>query len=131
MALVPVVDDADTAGFFRAAADGQLALCRCASCDAVLHVPVGYCRTCGAFGQRWAEVAPTGRVYSFSVVAHQVHPEYPTPYTLLLIELEDEPEVRLIGHLDGRPAVHIGQRVIAEFPPAEGGQPVLPTWRLA
>ena len=131
MALVPVVDDADTAGFFRAAAEGRLAVCRCAACDSLLHAPTAYCRKCGAFGQRWVDVAPAGRIYSYSVVTHQVHPEFPTPYTLLLIELEDEPQARLIGHLEGRPPVHIGQRVVADFPAAEGGRPVLPTWRLA
>ena len=126
----PVVDDPDTAGFFAAAAEGRLAVCHCASCDAVLHPPVGYCRTCGGFGQRWQDVAPRGRVYSYSVVTHQVHPDFPTPYTLLLIELDERPEVRLVGRLDGRPEVHVGRPVVADFPPAADG-PRRPTWRLA
>ena len=126
----PALDDPDTAGFFAAAARGQLAVCRCPACDAVLHPPVGYCRSCGGFGQRWAEVAPHGRIYSYSVVTHQVHPAFPTPFTLLLIELDELPEVRLVGRLPGRPDVHVGRRVVAEFPPVDDGAR-LPVWRLA
>ena len=126
----PVVDDPDTAGFFAAAAQGRLAICRCPSCDAVLHAPVAYCRSCGGFGQRWVEVAPRGRIYSYSVVTHQVHPGFPTPFTLLLVELDDVPEVRLVGRLPGRPDVHIGQPVVADFRPAGEGPPQ-PAWRLA
>jgi uncharacterized OB-fold protein len=131
MALVPVTDDPDTGGFFRAAAAGRLAVCRCATCDTVLHAPTGYCRNCGGYGQRWADVAPTGRVYSYTVVTHQVHPDYPTPHTLLLVELDDVPEVRLVGRLDGRPPVHVGQPLVADFVASAADQPVLPVWRLA
>jgi len=131
-----VTDDLDTAGFFAAAARGRLAVCRCARCDTVLHAPVGYCRACGAFDVTWTEVAPTGRVYSYSVVTHQVHPDFPTPYTLLLIELDDLPQVRLVGRIDGRADVHVGRSVVAEFPPADEAPLAdealaLPAWRLA
>jgi uncharacterized OB-fold protein len=124
MAVQPIVDDVDTAGFFRAAAEGRLAVRRCARCDAVLHMPVGYCRHCGSFDGRWADVAPTGRVYSYTVVTHQVHPGFPVPYTVLLVELSELPEVRLVGRLKGTPDIYIGQPVVAEL----GGP--LPTWRL-
>ncbi len=129
MAVLPVVDDLDTAGFFRAAADGRLAVCRCAGCGAVLHMPVGYCRHCGAFAPQWTEVSPAGRIYSYTVVTHQVHPDFPVPYTVILVELDELPEVRLAGRLDGRPEVYIGQPVTADFTtPADGV--ALPTWRL-
>ncbi len=129
MAVVPAVDDLDTAGYFRAAADGHLTVRRCTACDAVLHVPVAYCRHCGGFEGRWAEVSPTGRIYSYTVVTHQVHPDFPVPYTVILVELDDLPEVRLVGRLDGRPDVFIGQPVVAEFAPLSDDA-ALPTWRL-
>ena len=130
MTPAPVTDDLDTAGFFAAAAQGRLAVCRCARCDAVLHAPVAYCRSCGAFEVTWTDVTPAGRVYSYSVVTHQVHPDFPTPYTLLLIELDDLPQVRLVTHVAGLVDVHIGRAVVADFP-AAGDVPALPIWRLA
>lgn len=127
MGVLPVVDDIDTAGFFRA---GRLVVRRCDACDAVLHMPMAYCRHCGTFSGsvtgRWAEVAPVGRIYSHTVVTHQVHPDFPVPYTVILVELDELPEVRFVGRLDGRPDVYIGLPVVAEF---DDGTP-LPTWRL-
>jgi len=129
MRVVPIFDDIDTGGFFRAAADGQLAVRRCASCETVLHMPVGYCRNCGSFEGHWSPVVPQGRIYSYTVVTHQVHPDFPVPYTVLLIELDDVPEVRLVGRLEGRQDVRIGQRVVADFIPV-ADDAAFPTWRL-
>lgn len=120
MAVLPVVDDIDTAGFFHA---GRLVVRRCDGCDAVLHMPLMYCRHCGSFAGRWAEVAPVGRIYSYTVVTHQVHPDFPAPYTVILVELDEMPEVRFVGRLDGRPDVYIGQPVVAD-------SAQLPAWRL-
>jgi uncharacterized OB-fold protein len=129
VAVLPAVTDPDTAGFFAAAAGGRLVVRRCSDCDAVLHMPVAYCRHCGGFDGRWAEVAPSGRIYSYTVVAHQVHPDFPVPHTIVLVELDDVTEVRLVGHLDGRPEVYVGQPVVAEFRQLSAGA-ALPTWRL-
>jgi uncharacterized OB-fold protein len=64
------------------------------------------------------------------VVEHPIHPAFPVPYTVLLVELDDEDGVRLIGHLDGAPAVEIGDAVVAEFDDIRDGV-VVPRWRLA
>ena len=85
----------------------------CNGCDAVLHVPVAYCHRCGSWDTRWQVVAGTGRLYSWTVVAHQVHPAYPVPYTIVLVELDDHPEARLVGQLPGPPG--------ARGRPADGG----------
>lgn len=125
--LLPVTDDIDTGGFFAAAADGKIAVCHCGSCGTVLHMPRAYCHVCGAFEPAWQDVAPTGTVYSFIVVTHQVHPAFPVPHTIVLVELDDRPSVRLMGHLDGRPDIAIGQRMVATFDQlAEGVW--LPRW---
>jgi hypothetical protein len=41
---------------------------------------------------------------------HQIHPDYPAPYTLVVVELDDAPEVRLMGRLDGEPELSRGSR---------------------
>jgi uncharacterized protein len=128
--LLPAVDDLDTGGFFAAAADGKLAILHCSNCDAVLHMPRAYCRACGSFAAEWRAVAPRGTIYSYTVVTHQVHPGFPVPYTLVLVDLDALPGVRLVGHLDGRPPVTIGQAVRADFERL-AGDTVLPRWSLA
>lgn len=126
--LLPVTDDVDTGGFFEAAARGELALRRCNGCDAVLHVPRAYCRGCGSWEGRWEPVAPTGTIYTWSVVEHAVHPAFPAPYTVFLVELDGLPGTRLAGHLPGRPELRRGTPVTATFEEVDGM--VWPQWRL-
>ena len=44
-------------------------------------------------------MAPLGHLYSWTVAEHQVHPGFPVPYTIVLVELDEVPGVRLVGHL--------------------------------
>lgn len=125
---LPVTDDVDTGGFFEAAARGELVIRRCNGCHAVLHVPVAYCHRCGSWETRWEPVSGKGRLHSWTVVAHQVHPAFPAPYTVLLVELEDHPQARLIGQLPGRPELRIGQPMEVWFEEL-ADDVVVPQWR--
>lgn len=128
--LVPVVDDHDTAGFFEAAARGELAISTCAECDAVLHMPVAHCRFCGGNDTRWTATSGRGHLHSWTVVTHQVHPSYPVPYTVVLVDLEDRPGVRLVGRLPGRPELEVGQSMDVWFE-SVSEQVAIPQWRTA
>lgn len=128
--LAPAVNDPDTGGFFAAAARGQVALQYCADCAALLHLPRAYCWHCGGWNTRYQVVAPRARVYSWTVVEHQIHPAYPVPYTVALVELADEPAARLISFLPGRPALYAGQELHACFESLASGA-VLVQWRPA
>jgi uncharacterized OB-fold protein len=127
---LPVTDDHDTGGFFAAAAQNELAIRMCNRCDAVLHMPVAYCRRCGSWFTRWQRVAGTGSLYSWTVVMHQVHPAFPAPYTVVLVQLDDHPEARLVGSLPGRPDMRVGQAMEVWFD-AVSDEVVLPQWRPA
>lgn len=130
--LIPVDDDLDTGGFFEAARRGELAVYRCNGCDAVLHVPRKYCRHCGSWDGRWHVAAGTATLYSWTVVTHQVHPAYPTPYTVVLVDLDDLPGTRLVGNIAGTPDLVAGQAMEVWFEDlgeVEGRQVVVPNWR--
>jgi uncharacterized protein len=133
--VIPVVDDLDTGEFFRAAGRGELAVCECASCGHALHMPLRWCHRCDTDEVVWRRVAPTGRIHSYSVITHQIHADFPVPYTVLLIDLDDAPQVRLIGRLAGRPQIAIGDPVCATFlsladsaAQADGAGAGLPIW---
>jgi uncharacterized protein len=128
--LAPVADDPDTGGFFAAAAAGQVALRYCADCGALLHLPRAYCHRCGGWSTGYRVVAPRARVYSWTVVEHQIHPAYPVPYTVALVELADESAARLISFLPGRPDLYAGQELHAWFEPLADGT-TLVQWRPA
>jgi len=128
--LAPVIDDPDTGGFFAAAAAGQVVLRYCADCGALLHLPRAYCYHCGSWNTGYRVVAPQARVYSWTVVEHQIHPAYPVPYTVALVELADEPAARLISFLPGRPDLYAGQELHAWFEQLADGS-TLVQWRTA
>ena len=125
--LVPVTDDPDTGGFFEAAARRELVIRACAACGVALHLPRAYCHACGSWDATWRRVAGTGTLYSWTVVEHQVHPAYPVPYTIVLVELDDVPGVRLVGSVPGSPALGEGQSMRVVFEELAGGV-VLPNW---
>ena len=129
MTVRPVTADLDTGGFFAAAGRGELAVCECAVCGRALHMPRRWCHHCRQGEIRWRAVRPSGTVHSFTVVAHQVHPDFPVPYTIVLVDLDDAPGVRLAGRLEGRPEIRIGDRVDAGFRPLDDGT-ALPEWHL-
>ena len=93
----------------------------------VLHVPVAYCHTCGSWEGSWTPVAGTAASCSWTIAEHQVHPAYPVPYTIVLVELDDHPGVRFVGHLAGAPQLTDGQPMRVWFEQLDDGV-VLPQW---
>jgi uncharacterized OB-fold protein len=61
---------------------------------------------------------------------HQIHPDFPAPYTLVIVELDDAPEVRLVGRLEGEPQLTPGMPMQVWFEKLGEG-PTLPQWKPA
>ena len=126
---IPVTEDPETAGFWEAASRGYIGLLHCGACGSVLHLPVPYCNICHSSDTEWRDVSPRGRVYSHTVVEHQVHPAFPTPYTIVLVELDDAPGVRLVGWLEGRVPLRAGEPMVGAFETRDGV--AVPNWARA
>jgi uncharacterized OB-fold protein len=126
---VPVVSDVDTAGFWRATELEQLAILVCEDCGQVLHLPKAFCHNCGSWNTTWKSIRPQGHVYSWTTVHRQIHPAFAVPYTIILVELENLPSARLIGHLPGTPELVAGMATAARF--VDIGGATLPVWELA
>jgi uncharacterized OB-fold protein len=115
---------------------GALALQQCASCAAVQHPPEEICRACGSMTFTTRVVAPAGTVYSYTVARHAVNAalEGAVPYIVVLVRLDEVPEVRVVGNLlDTAPEdVTIGMAVetVWQDRVTEDGETVrLPQWR--
>ena len=128
--LLPYVDDRETAGFFEAAAEGRLVYRACNDCQHALHPPTDHCPHCGGWNTAWRDAGGRGRLHSWTTVTHQIHPDFPAPYTLVVVELDDAPEVRLMGRLDGAPELAPEMPMEVWFERLGEG-PVLPQWRPA
>lgn len=127
---LPVVDDRDTGGFWQAAHEGRLVVRVCAACGALLHMPRAYCHLCGTWSEKWQQVSGRGRLYSWTVVEHQVHPAFPAPYTIVLVELDDVSGCRLIGRLPGAVDLEANQPMEVWFEAVDGDR-TIPQWRPA
>jgi len=128
--LLPYDTDRETAGFFEAAAEDRLVFRACNDCDHALHPPSAHCPYCGGWNTDWRQAKGTGKLHTWTTVTHQIHPGFPTPYTVVVVELDDAPEVRLLGHLDGAPDLEAGMPMQVWFDHIEDG-PTLPQWRPA
>jgi uncharacterized protein len=113
---------------------GTLAVQRCSACGAVQHPPEEVCHRCGATEFTYQEIPPRGTVHSFTVVHYAPSPALAdsVPYAVVLVSLDELPEVRVIGNLpDTDPAtVKIGMAVTAYWEERDGGVR-LPQWRPA
>jgi len=126
--------DADTKSFWEAAARGELAICRCQSCGLWMQPPLERCRAC-AGETAFERVAGTGVVYSYIVQRQPAVAGYldKTPYVVALVELDEQPGLRLPALLAGAdPAgVTCGMRVEAQFTDLPGGDYKVPVFRPA
>jgi hypothetical protein len=97
----------------------KLMVQRCNQCKQYQWGPEQICNHCHSFDLGWAEVAGTGRIYSYERIWHPVHPALKErgPYLVVLIELPQAGNVRMVGNLlgDGRQEVIIGSAVEAVY----------------
>lgn len=105
----------DAGPFFQYAAEGELRLRACRTCGRFLHLPRARCRYCASTDLEWRQVSGSGRLYSWTVIRHQVHPAFSVPYCVVLVELDDAPSVRLPGYLPGEHELSAGQPMTVRF----------------
>ena len=129
-APLPFVADRETHAFFDAAKEGRLVYRACNDCGRGLHPPTEHCPWCGGWNTAWRTAKGTGRLHAWTTVTHQVHPGFPTPYTLVVVELDDTPDVRMMGRLPGEPQLSAGMPMQVWFEALRDGS-MLPNWKIA
>ena len=95
----------------------SLAIQTCTECGVMQHPPEEICHRCAAMTFTTTELAPHGTVYSYTVAHYAVHPALAdaVPYAIVLVALDDAPEIRIIGNVIDAPpeAVKIGMPLTA------------------
>lgn len=114
----PAGDGLD-APFWAGLADDRLLLQRCSRCRGWQWGPEWICHRCHSFDLAFEAVAPVGRIHSYERVWHPVHSALKDqgPYVIVLVELPQADNVRVVGNLVGDPtaAVAIGSPVTGVF----------------
>lgn len=103
-----------TEPYWRAAAEGRLALQHCRGCGRWIHFPERRCAACGSRDLGWDTVSGRGRVATFSIVHRSFVPGFEgAPYVIAWIDLPEQSGLRVFGNVVGCPVdeVRIGMPV--------------------
>ena len=112
--------DRDSLPFWEGVRAGELRLQRCDRCGAWRFPPREVCWNCHSVESTWIATSGRGRVTSW-IRNHQIFmPAYrdEVPYTVVQVALEEQPDIALIGRLDGGAEPADGLPVRAVFPAA-------------
>jgi uncharacterized OB-fold protein len=99
--LLPDTSEETAAEFWAGAARGELLVQACGACGRWRHPPRPMCPHCRSTDVTWERTSGTGRVWSFVVPHPPLLPAYApfAPYNVIVVELDDDPKIRLVGNL--------------------------------
>lgn len=110
----PMPDGLD-ASFWEGTRQHKLLVQRCHACGTFQFGPEWICHHCRSSDIGWTQCSGRGKVYAFERVWHPVHKALRDrgPYLIVLVELPDVGNVRMVGNLLGDPQqdVKIGDDV--------------------
>lgn len=114
------VPDRDSEPFWRGLREGELRLQRCRGCSALRWPPRAVCNRCHGFDFEWIAVSGRGRVVSWVRTHRAFAPAWrdEVPYDVVLVQLDEQKDLQLIGRLDGA-LPREGLAVRARFVPAD------------
>jgi uncharacterized OB-fold protein len=97
---IPRPDDA-TQGYWDAAKRGALEIQCCAACGHRRFPPRPMCPRCRSFEASWAPMSGRGQIYSWVICHPPLLPAFVerAPLAVVLVELEDDPSIRIVGNL--------------------------------
>ena len=96
---------------------GEIAIQCCTDCAVLQHPPEEICHRCGSMDLGTRVLAPRGTVHSHTVVHYAANRQLAdaVPYTVVLVSLDDTPDLRVLADLvDGGP-IAIGAPVEATW----------------
>jgi uncharacterized OB-fold protein len=98
--LLPAPDPL-TDFFWAAAREDKLMILRCTACGFFVHWPKPVCPRCHSFELQPAQVSGRGKLYSYTVGVQAFHPWFESrlPYILVVVELEEQANLKLVSNL--------------------------------
>ncbi|GAB2576894.1 OB-fold domain-containing protein [Streptomyces capparidis] len=103
-------EDADGAPFWEYARRGELRVQACDGCGRRRFPPRPCCPHCQSFASHWQRMSGRGRIWSFVIAHPPLLPAYAAqaPYPVALVELADDPGIRLVGNPVPHPGAALG-----------------------
>ena len=129
---LPATDDPIDAGFWAGAAEGRLVVQSCGACGHRTMPPRPMCPRCRAVDRVWEPMSGRGVIWSWTVAHPPLLPAFApfAPYPVIVVALEEDPTLRLVGNLVADPdapinsvdpaTIRFDQPVRAVFPTLDG-----------
>mgnify|MGYP000184111701 CR=1 FL=1 len=117
-APIPAVEE-ETAFYWKACREGRLAMLRCRTCRWIVHPPRPVCSRCRSRELAEETLSGRGTVASYTVNYQRWMPGLEVPYTIAVVELAEQANLRLTTNIVGcaPEAVHVGMPVRVAFEP--------------
>jgi len=108
--LLPPITD-ENAPFWEGARRGELRVQRCVDTGRLLFPPRLRSPWAGRRRPEWVAVSGRGTVWSFAVPHPPLLPRFSelAPYNVVLVALDEDPGIRLVGNLVPHPGGGIGE----------------------
>lgn len=97
--VLPSLDE-PSAFFWTSGADGRLRFLRCTACSYLIHPPAPFCPQCRSCDAAPSEVSGRATVHSFTVNS-QPWDGVGDVYVIALVEIDEQPDVRLTTNIVG------------------------------
>lgn len=129
----PVPDEVSKP-FWDACNEGRLVVQNCTTCSRLQHPPAKACPQCGSESNlEFRQMSGRGTIHGYCVShdSRVMMLQAIQPFNLAVIELEDDPDIKMLSHLPGTPTdeVPVGAKVQVEFEETHNGQKVA-EWRV-
>ena len=122
----PATDGLDVP-FWEGTRAHELRVQRCSNCKVHQWGPEWMCHACNSMELDWVNIDPVGRIYSWQRPHHPVHRALTDrgPYIIVLVELPQADNIRMVGNLLGDPLqeIEIGAPVSVIFEDHDDGDP--------
>ncbi len=98
--LLPWIDE-DSEPFWEGARRGELRMQRCAETGRLIFPPRPMSPWAPHTAPSWSTVSGRGTIWSFAVPHPPLLPQFAelAPYNVILVALEEDPTIRLVGNL--------------------------------
>lgn len=126
--------DRDSTAWWEALGRHELPLQRCSDCAQLRWPPREICGACGSGTWDWIPSRGSGTIASWNVTWQAVPPATPVPFVVVLVRLDDQPDILIPGSFDGAQdgrGLQVGLPVRAGFVDLEDTEPpvALLHWR--
>ncbi|MFH1486736.1 MAG: OB-fold domain-containing protein [Chloroflexota bacterium] len=130
------VPDEISQPFWDACNEGRLVVQTCTACNRRQHPPQPKCDACGSDKHlEWRELSGKGKIHSYcTMYDSRIRTlREDQPFTIALIEMEEDPEIKMFSSLPGTPVdsdIPIGATVQVEFEETPATGQKVAEWRV-